>query len=93
MTGLELFLTIAVVAALAGLALVTVLLRRCVRELRRNRDQLGLLEQEVDSQLEALDRIDRVVHSRAGAGFSEDDLEEGFPSDVQDDRPGPGGSA
>ena len=89
MTGLELFLTVAVVVALAGLAVVAVLLRRCLRELKLNHHHLSLLEQDTDGQLEVLDRIDRLIHSRARALFFDADLEETPPPGVMDSRPEP----
>ena len=45
---------------------VGMLLRKCYRELRIMKDQLELLSEDADSQLEVLDRIDRVARAQMG---------------------------
>ena len=79
----------AVVVALASHVVIGVLFWRCVREVRLNREHLSLLEQDTDGQLEVLDRIDRIIHSRAQAMLFDGDLEDNLPPGVEDDRAEP----
>lgn len=86
MTSLEIFLAIAVAIALAGVAVVSILLRRCIGEIERNRQHLSLLEQDTDGQFEVLDRIDRIIHSRTRAILHDGEVENSRPLGLEDDR-------
>lgn len=60
----------AVLLGLCGIMLmvlvgVGILLRRCYREIQAMKDHMNLLTQDTDSQLEVLDRIDRVTRAQA----------------------------